>query len=427
VQALQPANVAVRVAPLDEAWRPQIAVQPVTSRTMQITVTQQLETNEQINVQLFPAHYWSVPNFTGLSPTATMTSTGDIHTQTVTMTLPAYDLAVRVWVNDGSGRESIAQFILNPPWETAVGGPNSVSIGGPNSVSIGGPNSVSIGGPNSVSIGGPNSVSIGGPNSVSIGGPNSVSIGGPNSVSIGGPNSVSIGGPNSVSIGGPNSVSIGGASFHAPIRSADAQVVIYSKNGFFDDNGVDTLQIVPAIPELDSHPWLVPVGQAYHASLKPEVTDPRFIAFSYLQRDVPEGYEHTVNLYFLPDGSDEWERLPSIRFIENLVVADLQEIGGTYAVMAALEMPTMQPGWNLFVYPLPDTRPVSAALASLAGSYTIIHQRNALSGLPDDDAETNVDELSFGGVYWIWIDSDEPVTPYLAPPTRALEGTRVED
>jgi hypothetical protein len=234
---------------------------------------------------------------------------------------------------------------------------------------------------------------------------------------------VGLGGPNNVGLGGPNNVGLGGASsFHAPIRSADAQVVVYNKNGFFDDNGVDTLQIVPAIPELESHPWLVPVGQAYHVSLKPEVADPRFIAFTYLQRDVPEGYEHVLNLYFLPDGSDEWMRLPSTRFVENLVVADLQAAGGTYAVMATLEMPALQPGWNLFVYPLPDSRPVSEALSSLAGAYTIVHQRDILSGPPDDQAETNVDQLSFGGIYWIWIDGTDAVTPYLAPPRRAPEG-----
>ncbi len=393
VNALQSSSVAIRVAPLDEGWRPQITVHPVTSRTMQITVTQSLAAGEPINVQLFPAHYWSIPGFSGLSPTATLTSTGDIHTQTVTLRLPAYDLAVRVWVDDGSGRESIAHFILNPPWETA--GPNSVGIGGPNSVGIGGPNSVGIGGPNSVGIGGPNSVGIGGPNSVGIGGPNSVGIGGPNSVGIG-----------------------GASSFHAPIRSADAQVVIYSKNGFFDDNGVSTLQIVPTIPGLNNHSWLVPVGQAYHVKLKPTITDPRFIAFNYLQRDVPEGYEEALTLYFLPDGSEQWQRLFSTRFVENLVVADLQGTDGIYAVMATIELPTLQPGWNLFIYPLPDSRPAAEALSSLAGYYTAVHQPASLSGPPLDPVASNVAELSFG-VYWIFIDGTEPVTPYLAPPLHS--------
>jgi hypothetical protein len=329
----------------------------------------------------------------------------------VTLRLPAYDLAVRVWVDDGSGRESIAHFVLNPPWETGTGGPNNTVIGGPNNTVIGGPNNTVIGGPNNTVIGGPNNTVIGGPNNTVIGGPNNTVIGGPNDTVIGGPN-------NTV-IGGPNNTVIGGASFHAPIRSADAQVVIYSKNGFFDDNGVRTLQIVPTIPELDTHSWLLPVGQAYHVSLKPETVEPRFVAFNYLQRDVPEGYEQTLNLYFLSDGADQWQPLTSTRFVENLVVADLQETSGIYAVMATLEMPTLQPGWNLFFYPLPDTRPVAKALASIAGSYTTVLQRDALSGPPGDTAESNVEEFSFGGIYWIFIDGAEPVTPYLAPSRRS--------
>ncbi len=96
--------------------------------------------------------------------------------------------------------------------------------------------------------------------------------------------------------GGPNSGFGGGA----PILSADAQVVIYSKRGLFEDNGVDTIQILDRIPEIDTHPWLVPVGQAYHVRLDPTIDDERIITLTYLQRDVPEGYEHTLNVYFLP-------------------------------------------------------------------------------------------------------------------------------
>ncbi|MEZ4517846.1 MAG: hypothetical protein R3C44_13850 [Chloroflexota bacterium] len=176
-----------------------------------------------------------------------------------------------------------------------IGGPNAVGIGGPNAVGIGGPNAVGIGGPNAVGIGGPNAVGIGGPNAVGIGGPNAVGIGGPNAVGIGGPNAVGIGGPNAVGIGGPNAVGIGGAdgrSFNAPMLLADAQVVVYSKQGFFEDNGLSTLQVLGHVPGLEggSQSWLHPVGQAYQVVLNPEVTDERFIAFNYLQRDVPEGY-----------------------------------------------------------------------------------------------------------------------------------------
>ncbi len=460
---LESADVSILMAPLDDAWRPSLDVQAVTSRTVTISVTQALSDGEELKVQVYPLHYWSVPNFSGLSPTATLQTDGDLHTGSLTMALPAYDVVVRTWVEGDTPRESISHFRLNPPWETVdgevvtsthrigiggpnsvgiggpnsvgiggpnsvgIGGPNSVGIGGPNAVGIGGPNAVGIGGPNAVGIGGPNSVGIGGPNSVGIGGPNSVGIGGPNSVGIGGPNSVGIGGPNSVGIGGPNSVGIGGAngrSFNAPILSADAQVVVYSKEGFFEDNGVATLQVLGTVPGLDSETqtWLQPVGQAYEVILNPEVTDERFIAFNYLQRDVPEGYEHTLNVYFLPDGGDSWERLNTQRFTENMVVADLQSRNGVYAIMSTIEMPFLSPGWNQFVYPLPDPRPITDALRSINGAYTVVYKSDLPGSIPGTTTETNVDKLEFGTAYWIWVEGDETVVPYLAPPARSPDG-----
>jgi hypothetical protein len=200
--------------------------------------------------------------------------------------------------------------------------------------------------------------------------------------------------------------------------------VVYSKNGFFEDNGVSTLQVMPVVPHLSSHTWLVPVGQAYHISLNLGITDSRFIAFTYLQRDVPEGYEHTLNLYFLPDRGEQWQRLPSRRFVENLVVADLQTTNGTYVVMSTLEMPQLRPGWNLLVYPLADTRLVSEALHSIDSAYTIVYQDSSAGQVspPDSTAMTNVSELTFGGIYWIWIEGSEVVTPYFAPPQRQSDG-----
>ena len=80
------------------AWQPSIQVHPVTSRTMQITVTQQITDGSPLNVQIFPAHYWSKPGESGLSPTATLTTTGDSHVGTLELLLPAYEVAVRAWV-----------------------------------------------------------------------------------------------------------------------------------------------------------------------------------------------------------------------------------------------------------------------------------------------------------------------------------------
>ena len=413
---LQAADVSIHATIMDSAWQPQIEVHPVTSRTLEITVTQPLSPGVALNAQAFPLHYWSVPGFAGLSPTATLQTAGNSHTGTLTMTLPAYEVAVRVWAEGDERREAVSQFTLNPPWP--VGGPNSGAIGGPNSGAIGGPNSGAIGGPNSGTIGGPNSGAIGGPNSGAIGGPNSGAIGGPNSGAIGGPNSGAIGGPNSGAIGGART-----RSFNAPMLSADAQVVVYSKDGFFEDNGVDTLQLRGTVPLLQNHPWLVPVGQSYHVQLDPSITSSRVIALNYLQRDVPEGYEHTLAVYFLPDGGTSWQRLESNRFVENLIVATLQADNGTYAIMATVALPVLEPGWNLFVYPLPDSRPITETLASLTGRVGAVVLVEPPYEIPDESAVTNVEKMEFGHAYWVWLDAAESVVPYIAPPVRSPDGT----
>jgi hypothetical protein len=431
---LTSADVSIKVQEADNEWQPQIQITPVTSRTMQVSVTQSISDGRPLNVQLFPLHYWSKPDFVGLSPTAVMDSDGDLHTKELKFRLPAYEVAARVWIEGDPGRETIDIFKLNPPWQTAgpssaaiggpssagIGGPSSAAIGGPSSAGIGGPSSAGIGGPSSAGIGGPSSAGIGGPSSAGIGGPSSAGIGGPSSAGIGGPSSAGIGGPSSAGIGGPSSAGIGGPSSAgiggAPILSADAQVVVYSKQGFFEENGLDTLQILSIVPQLNSHPWLVPVGQAYHVTLDPDVQSERIISLNYLQRDVPEGFEYTLTVYFLADGEEEWQRLETERYVENLVVADLQGADGTYAVMATIEMPELEPGSNLFAYPLPVSQPVSDALKSIEGNYSRVYE------IDHDGQEVEVDEMQFGRVYWIDITAGEVMTPFLAPPIRQPDG-----
>lgn len=173
-------------------------------------------------------------------------------------------------------------------------------------------------------------------------------------------------------------------SAYAPVLSADAQFVVYSgeKYGFYDDNGIRSLQTLANVPNRE--PWLIPVGQAYAIESDPTITTQRLIAFNYLQRDVPEGFEETVTMYFLPNcdadgmncGSQSWQRLQSTRrLVENVAVAPLvtDEQGaardGVYALFSTVELPTLQPGWNLFSYPLLVPQGVITALASIEGKY----------------------------------------------------------
>jgi hypothetical protein len=170
------------------------------------------------------------------------------------------------------------------------------------------------------------------------------------------------------------------------------------------------------------------------------ITSTRTIAFNYLQRDVPEGYEHTLAIYFLPKGAATWQRLETRQFVENLVVADLQPGAGTYAVMSTVALPALKPGWNLLAYPLPDERAIARALRSIDGCYSVVYaplpESMSLAALAPVAADagnagvmawlaslrTNVETLEFGRVYLIKIEGDEPLIPYLAPPRRSPDG-----
>ena len=136
---------------------------------------------------------------------------------------------------------------------------------------------------------------------------------------------------------------------------------------------------------------------------------------------MPEGYEHALNVYFLPEGDDTWQRLDTERYVENLVVAEIEKTDGTYAVMSTVKMPDLKPGWNLFSYPLPGSRPLTETLASIAGAYGAVYQDES-GEKPQDGVETNVTDFEFGNTYWIRINGNESVTPYLAPPQRTVEG-----
>jgi|LakMenEpi03Aug12_release.lakeMendotaPanAssembly.Ray.scaffolds.fasta_scaffold05296_10 hypothetical protein len=400
--ALNAADASIPITVLDPAqigarWAPAIEVRALTTRTLVITVTQPLTPNPPLNVQIFPAHYPSAP---GLAPVAALTLTQGVYVGQVALPYPATDVFVRVWVEGSKHVEAISQFNLQLPWQPGDGVSAELE-------------------------------------QAMVSGPDRPAVGGPDRPAVGGPDRPAVGGPDRPVVGGPDYPVVGGApqyNFAAPMVSADAQVVIYNQEGFFEPNRIQSLQILPSPPALHDEPWLAPVGQAYLVEPQPGVTAQRTIAVTYLQKDVPEGYEQTLALYYLPRGGQQWQRLPTERFVENLVVADLQPEAGVYAVMSTIVLPPLQPGWNMIAYPLPDARPISDALRSIAGAYSVVYEPpsdvaallRTFAGKPSAIADqltavkTNVDYVVFGHVYWIKVD--QPVTLYLAPPRRTPDG-----
>jgi len=156
----------------------------------------------------------------------------------------------------------------------------------------------------------------------------------------------------------------------APVASGDGQVTIFNTDNFFAEAGTTSLQALSELPHLPS--WLTPVGKGYR--FVASVDTPRALLFNYHQRDVPEGYEHTIHIYFQPEGNSAWQRLPTTLDTDhNQATVQMPGNGeGTYALLSTLDVPLHGPGWNLFGYLNLPRRTVADALASIAGHYTQI-------------------------------------------------------
>ena len=187
---------------------------------------------------------------------------------------------------------------------------------------------------------------------------------------------------------------------------------IFNVKDILGDTGTDSLQALATVPNLPD--WLTPVGKGYRFVASKPLD--RTIDFNYLQREVPEGYEQALQLYFSPDEGGTWTRLNTrLDMKENQATASAEQ-SGIYVLAASLDIPLVAAGWNLFGYPVPETRPVSEALRSIAGRYTTV------VGFDPEDAgdpwkiydsaapafANDLRELRYGDGYWINVS--EPIT-----------------
>ncbi|MEI2688917.1 MAG: hypothetical protein V9H69_04095 [Anaerolineae bacterium] len=230
----------------------------------------------------------------------------------------------------------------------------------------------------------------------------------------------------------------------APMSSEDGGVTIFNRtNALTGNSGVQSLEALPKPPGLPQ--WLTPVGQAYRFVASDDA--PRSIEFAYYQREVPEGYEHTLTIYYSPDEGATWTRLPTQRDpAENQATAKAEQ-SGLYVLVAGVEIPFYQAGWNLFAYPVPMDLPIEQALASLDGAkigrgpeccYTTVYGFDTVEPAapwtvydrrigPEQAWANDLQTLRFGQGYWINVT--EPITlvlqvgpasPLVQPPVAIL-------
>lgn len=216
----------------------------------------------------------------------------------------------------------------------------------------------------------------------------------------------------------------------APAASADGQVTIYPDEEILplDREWVFTLQPATRLPaELL---WATPVGHAYWRAASENITDTgnSSISFEYFRSDVPAGEEAFVRMYFWVEKESRWRLIEGQKHYpeHNFISAPVQGTG-LYALFSHYEIP-LQPGWNLIGYPVQTagvpvaTRGISQTLRSIAGQYSAVYgyyacdTQNVPLKVYAPEAPDWVNDLKtmdFGLGYWINVTSTEPITLYL--------------
>ena len=352
INSLAALDASLFVQPVS-GWQPVIAIQGVTTTTLQVTVN--LPASESaLSMQFFPAYGEQITGEVK-APIISMTPSLDGLRFTATLILPSpvFEGWLRVWVPGALPlREAMSQVFLSPPW-----------------------------------------------------------------------------GPNRSHAGMDTNQRAWGANFRqlgAPVASGDGQVTIFNFHDIFADTGTLSLQALNNLPGVSA--WLSQVGQGYR--FLTGIQADRAIAFDYLQREVPPGYEYTLTIYYSPDDGLTWQRLPTrLEQQYNRATAVMPGGSGLYGLFATVEMPALQPGWNLFAYTIPEDRPVDLALASIAGKYTSVYSNLAGTWRLFDatvrpefiDLVNDLPTLQANQAYWLY--ATQAATPYLGvPSTASLQG-----
>ena len=148
--------------------------------------------------------------------------------------------------------------------------------------------------------------------------------------------------------------------------------LVFNEGEFFALQSVVTLQARPLGTTL--------VGQAYRlskSSSAPSLVSTS-ISLNYAGRDVLPGEDDFPHVYFF-DGA-AWQRLPiTVDTNHNVAVASVPAIAtgqGLYALLSGVEIPLYGPGWNSIIYPAQGSKPVTQALASIDGAFSIVYGKS---------------------------------------------------
>ena len=238
-----------------------------------------------------------------------------VYRQVIPLQYPFFNGFTRVWVEPEAPAaqktgvhqvglpEAISQFFLSPNWPVDLRGGGGADLRGGGGVDLRGGGGVDIRGGGGADLRGGGGVDIRGGGGVDLRAGGGVDLRAGGGVDMRGGGGVDIRGGGGADIRGGGGVPVRswGAnqrSLGAPVASADGQVTIFNTRDLFGETSTTSLEALVRIKGLPG--WLTPVGQAYRFISGRDIE--RTIAFNYLQRDVPDGYEYTLKIYYSPDG-----------------------------------------------------------------------------------------------------------------------------
>jgi hypothetical protein len=392
---LQPLSSTLQLEEVG-GWDPRIEVTPVNSTTLAVTVTQAAVAGP-LMVQILPSYR---PTTTVQAVATELTPIGDNH-YIAQLQFPMTVLYgdVRVWQTGSDPlRETIRPFLFTVGWDG-----NAFHSWGGNAF---------------------------------------LSWGGNAFLSWSGNAFHSWGGNAFHSWGGNAFLSWGGNAFSAwsaPVSAPDGQVKIFNVNdvlGLSPPSKLESLSTAPGLPA-----WLTPIGQAYDYQIGQGEVASLAIQFQYLARELGGIDENDLSIYYSADKGQTWQRLPTtLDDARNLASADMPG-EGLYTLVATIELPSFQAGWNSFGYPVRYTQTVTAALASIAGDYTALANYDPDAGWrtyypdvapPFEGLVNDLTELEFSRAYWLYATgaitgylptgSDEPLADGLQLPPATYYG-----
>jgi len=212
----------------------------------------------------------------------------------------------------------------------------------------------------------------------------------------------------------------------APVSSAEGDVQLVGATLSFALGQFLLLQTTSSLPPLP--PWATLIGQGYRFTTSPNIPDltGSALSFSYLDAEVPTGEESGIQVYYRSPTATTWTPMTTTLDTYFNMASIPTQGPGLYALMSSVEVPISGPGWSLFAYPVAGQRAVTDALAGIVGKYTAVYGYEPqdttdhwkLYG-PDIPTWANdLSTLTYGHGYWIL--ATEVVTLPLRGATASL-------